>query len=288
MIEEVANQTSLADVLRGARYEVIPLPGIEEQVMEHVPKDVALTVTASPKKGLAATLETAAILAESGYKVAPHVSARLVVDEWHLQDILQRMEEQRMKEAFVIAGDAPVPSGIYTGAAELLVAMAEIGHDLDEVGITGYPESHPFISDEATVQSMDEKAPYASYIASQICFDPAVTAGWIKRVRGRGVDLPLYIGMPGVVKKQKLLRIAGSIGLGESARFLSKQKNVVLRLLQPGGYRPDRLIEGLAPAIEDPWYGIRGFHIYTFNELRETEAWRRRMLQRLQEAEWKL
>lgn len=284
MIKETTNRTSLAGILQRPRYEVIPLPGIEEQVAEHVPRHVTLTVTASPKKGLDATLETAGRLAESGYKVSPHLSARLVVDEWHLQDILQRMEEQKIKEAFVIAGDAAVPAGKFAGAAELLTAMAEVGHGLDRIGISGYPESHPFISDEATVRAMNEKAPYATYIASQICFDPKLTSGWIKRVRERGVELPVYIGMPGVVKKQKLMRIAGSIGLGESARFLRKQRNIALRLLQPGGYKPDRLIEGLAPAIEDPWYKIHGFHIYTFNELRETEAWRRRMLSRLQAA----
>lgn len=284
MIKETTNRTSLAGILRRPRYEVIPLPGIEEQVAEHVPRDVMLTVTASPKKGLGATLETAGRLSESGFEVSPHLSARLVGDEWHLREILQRMNEQGIREAFVIAGDAAVPAGEFTSAAELLAAMAEIGHGLERIDVSGYPESHPFISDEATIRAMNEKAPYATYIASQICFDPKVISGWIERVRGRGVELPIYIGMPGVVKRKKLMRIAGSIGLGESARFLRKQRNVALRLLQPGGYKPDRLIEGLTPAIEDPWYGIHGFHIYTFNELRETEAWRRRMLRRLQVA----
>ncbi len=284
MIKENPNKTALSEILRKPRYEVIPLPGIEEQVFEHLPKDVTLTVTASPKKGLDATLDTAGQLSESGFTVSPHLSARLVADERHLREILQRMNEQGMREAFVIAGDAAVPAGKFAGAAELLAEMAEIGHGLERIGISGYPESHPFISDEATIRAMNEKAPYATYIASQICFDPKVTSGWVQRVRERGVELPVYIGMPGVVKQQKLMRIAGSIGLGESARFLRKQRNVVLRLLQPGGYRPDRLIEGLMPAIEDPWYRIHGFHIYTFNELRETEAWRLRMLSRLQTA----
>src|SRR3712207_7904845 len=66
--------------------------------------------------------------------------------------------------------------------------MAEIGHTLEEVGISGYPESHPLISDETTIQAMYDKAPYATYIVSQICFDPAVTARWIRRVRNRGVE----------------------------------------------------------------------------------------------------
>ena len=42
--------------------------------------------------------------------------------------------------------------------------MAEIGHPFGKVGITGYPESHPIISDETTIQAMYDKAPYADYI----------------------------------------------------------------------------------------------------------------------------
>src|SRR5918994_130909 len=77
-----------------------------------------------------------------------------------------------VEEAIVIAGDAEGPAGKFEGAAALLGTMAEIGHDLEEVGISGYPESHPLISDETTIQAMYDKAPYATYIVSQICFDP--------------------------------------------------------------------------------------------------------------------
>ncbi len=156
--------------------------------------------------------------------------------------------------------------------------MAELGHDLDEIGITGYPESHPFISDEDTIKAMYEKAPYATYIVSQICFDPEVIAGWVRRVRQRGVELPIYVGMPGAVNRQKLLRISRGVGLGESARFLKKYGNWFVRFFLPGGYSPDRLIEGLAPSFTDPESKVRGFHVYTFNEVGKTEAWRREKL----------
>ena len=45
---------------------------------------------------------------------------------------------------------------------------------LDDVGISGYPESHHFISDETTIEAMFEKEPMATYIVSQICFDADV------------------------------------------------------------------------------------------------------------------
>jgi methylenetetrahydrofolate reductase (NADPH) len=48
----------------------------------------------------------------------------------------------------------------------------------------------------------------------------------------------------------------------------------------PGGYSPDRLFEGLKPGFAEPESKIQGLHIYTFNEVERTEAWRREMLER--------
>jgi methylenetetrahydrofolate reductase (NADPH) len=283
MMEETKH--TLVEALRRPRYEVIPLQGVEEAVVEHVPKDVKLTVTASPKKGIETTLEFAERLTKQGYEVVPHLSARLVVDEAHLKDILERLRESGIREVFVVAGDPDEPAGKFAGADELLPVMAEIGHDFEEVGITGYPESHPVISDEVTIEAMYDKAPHATYIVSQICFDPKVTADWVRRVRRRGVELPIYVGMPGSVSRQKLLRISRNIGLGESARFLKKQRSRLLRLFLPGGYSPDRLIRGLTPSLADPQNKVRGFHIYTFNEVEKTEAWRRKKLDRIEAEE---
>ncbi|MDP9481113.1 MAG: methylenetetrahydrofolate reductase [Actinomycetota bacterium] len=268
----------LVEALRRPRYEVIPLQGVEEQVVEHVPKDLKVTVTASPKKGIESTLELAERLSRRGYETAPHLSARLVRDEAHLEEILGRLRGAGIRDAFVVAGDAEEPAGKFTGAGELLAAMASLGHDLDEVGITGYPESHPFISDEDTIKAMYEKEPYATYIVSQICFDADVIAGWARRVRRRGVELPIYVGVPGAVSRQKLLRISRGVGLGESARFLRKYGNWFVRFFLPGGYSPDRLVEGLTSSFADPESAVQGFHVYTFNEVEKTEAWRREKL----------
>ena len=274
----------LAEFLQHLGYEVIPLEGAEESVVEHVPKDIGrLAVTASPSKGTGATIELAERLAGDGFSVAPHLSARLIRDRVELGEILQRLREAKIRDAFVVAGDVEEPAGQFDGAVGLLEAMSEIGHDLDEVGVTGYPESHPKISDETTIQAMYDKAPYATYIISQICFDPEVTSDWARKVWRRGVKLPIRIGMPGYVNRQKLMRISASIGLGESARFLKHQRNWLLRLLLPGGYSPERLIEGLNLGFADPESNIQGLHIYTFNEFQKTEEWRRAWLERVEE-----
>ena len=48
---ELVSRSRGAELLAHPRYEVLPLDGIEEQVLEHVPRDVTVTVTASPTRG---------------------------------------------------------------------------------------------------------------------------------------------------------------------------------------------------------------------------------------------
>ncbi|MEA2331682.1 MAG: methylenetetrahydrofolate reductase [Thermoleophilaceae bacterium] len=271
---------SLADLLRNARFEVLPLDGIEETVLEQLGRDVKVTVTASPRKGLEATLDLAERLVGQGYTAVPHISARLVRDRAHLDDLLTRLLAGGVRELFVLAGDAADPAGEFTGAAELLGAMGPRRAEFDAIGITGYPETHHLISDEETIRAMFAKAPMATHIVSQVCFDADAISAWIANVRARGTDLPIWIGLPGTVDYAKLMRVSMKIGLGESARFLRHHRNWMARLLTRQ-FKPDRLIRALTPCVTDPAARVAGIHLYTFNEVARTERWRRQELERL-------
>jgi methylenetetrahydrofolate reductase (NADPH) len=242
---------------------------------------VKVTVTASPHRGLEASLELVERLSAAGYAVAPHVSARLVPDKAHLEDLVRRLRAAGVDDMFVIAGDTSEPAGEFEGAAALLSAMGELRERFSEVGISGYPESHHVISDETTIEAMFEKEPMATYIVSQICFEADVIATWVRRVRDRGTFLPIWIGVPGTVDNRRLLLISRKIGLGESARFLRAHGGWVRRLALPRRYTPTALVRELAPSIADPVARIAGFHIYTFNELERTEEWRRQLVEQL-------
>jgi methylenetetrahydrofolate reductase (NADPH) len=197
----------------------------------------------------------------------PHLSGGLVGEVAHVEDFVAGLHAGGVREVFVPAGDARDP-GPFPDAASLLRALAG---RFDEVGITGYPESHHLIDDETTIRAMFEKAPMATYIVSQICFDPAVIDTWIARVRARGTHLPIWVGVPGIVDNAKLLRISMKIGLGESARFL-RTHGAWLRRMLTRSFTPDPLLRRLTS--DD----IAGVHVFTFNELERTERWRREAL----------
>jgi methylenetetrahydrofolate reductase (NADPH) len=271
----------VAELLGRPRLEVMPLDGVERDVVAYFPREVTVTVTSSPTKGIDATLALCERLAAQGYLVVPHLAARLVAGHAHLREILDRIDAIGVRDAFVVAGDIERPAGEFEGAAALLAAMTEIGHPLREIGITGYPESHAFISDGTTIQAMFDKASSATYIVSQICFDPKVIDTWIRRVRARGVELPIHIGLPGPVAATRLLRLSGRIGLGDSARFLRRHGSWLGRLMRPRAYRPEQLLERLAVTVAAPDRGVAGLHVFTFNEIERTERWRRATIARM-------
>ena len=274
-------QTALIGFLRAPRYEVLPTEDIEGIVLAHVPHDVTITITASPRRGMDATITLAERLSKQGYKVVPHLSARLIRDASHLREILKAINEMGARDVFVIAGDAREPAGQFPDSVSLLEAMMQAGHDLRDVGVSGYPESHSFIDDDMTIQAMWDKRRIATYIVSNLCFDPRVVKKWVGRVRRRRVELPIQIGMAGVADPAKLLRISTRIGVIDSARFLRGHSNWFLRMLQPGGYDPERFVNALLPDLAAPDRKVAGLHVFTFNEIEPTERWRQETLARL-------
>jgi methylenetetrahydrofolate reductase (NADPH) len=272
---------SAVPLLEHPRYEVFPASSVEDAVAEWVPAGMTVTVTASPAKGLDATLDLAERLAARGYRVVPHVSARLVTDEAHLAEIVARLLACGVDDVFVPAGDADPPAGRFDSALSLIEQLTEMGRPFARVGITGYPESHPRIDDDITIQAMWDKRQHAAYIVSNLCFDPAVLRRWISRVRARGVTLPLFVGLAGPVDRTRLVRMAAKAGVAESARFLAGHTEWFLRLGAPGGYSPDRLLDRTGGTLSSPASAVEGLHLFTFNQVRQTEEWRRSLLERL-------
>ena len=273
-------RAALLGFLRTPRYEVLPTEDVEGLVVAHVPKEVTVTITASPRRGMDATIKLAERLARQGYAVVPHLSARMIRDAMHLHEILASVKQMGANNVFVIAGDAREPAGEFPDSVSLLSAMAG-ENALRDIGVTGYPESHSFIDDDMTIQAMWDKRRIATYIVSNLCFDPRVVKRWVARVRKRKVELPIHVGMAGVADPAKLLRVSTRIGIVDSARFLRGHSNWFLRMLQPGGYDPERFVNALLPDLAAPDRKVAGLHVFTFNEIEPTERWRQQMLQRL-------
>ncbi|MCH8992056.1 MAG: methylenetetrahydrofolate reductase [Acidobacteria bacterium] len=269
MQEKTGDMEAVRRVLLRPEFELLPLRSAIDQI-DFLPEAATVTITASPAKGIDSSLGYATELAQRGFEVVPHIAARSVADEAHLADVLDTLTEAHIRRIFVIGGDNK-ESGEFSDALSLIQAIEALGYPLPEIGLAAYPGGHPFISDDVLRQALKDKRPYASYMTTQMCFDPAIISNWISDVRADGIMLPIHLGIPGVAPLHKLISISARIGVGDSIRFLSKH----MGLLRRSTYSPDKLIMGLAEVIADPSARIEALPFYTFNQVESSEEWRK-------------
>lgn len=273
-------QKSLEHTVREAYMEIFPTPTVESKLDVLEPGSY-VAVTCSPSKGVSETLEMSERLANRGFKVVPHIAAKMVRDEAHLQEILEHLDDLPIISIFVPGGDGDKLAGKYTCALDLLQAISEYDHKFTEIGVAAHPEGHPAVSNDVLLEGLLKKQEYSSYLVTQMCFDAKTIGDWLSDIRNAGVTLPAWIGLPGISDRSTLLRTSMRIGVGDSLRYLKNNAKIAARLLKEKSYRPDGLLLDLAPYIADPFYNIEGHHIYCFNQVARTEEWRREFLNSL-------
>ena len=78
---------ALARLLRAPTFELIPLKTSMTQAA-FLPGGATVSVTASPAKGIEATVAFCEQLQAAGFRAVPHLSARMVRDRAHLADLI--------------------------------------------------------------------------------------------------------------------------------------------------------------------------------------------------------
>jgi methylenetetrahydrofolate reductase (NADPH) len=211
------------------QFEVLPFDRAAEEAAQ-LSEAARLTVTSSPRHGSDHTVDFAVRLAELGHTVIPHLAARTVRDESHLDRLLDRMTQAGIDEAFVIGGDNSDAMGEYASAGELLPLVRE---RMQRVGIAAYPEGHPQLDSEVLARALADKSALADYMVTQMCFDSDAVLDWLSATRERGVSLPVMIGLPGAVERKRLLEVSVRIGVGPSVAYVRKQRGLLGILRRP-------------------------------------------------------
>lgn len=262
-------------------FEIIPMKSAEPAV-EALPPKAAVSVTASPVKGLDATMELTDYIRAAGHRPVPHLSARLTDGPGHVARLARWLRSEGHDTIFVVAGDAEVAAGPYQGAIDFLRALFDHDSGVHRVGITSYPDGHPFIPTEVCDEQLIAKQELLAEVgvegwaSSQMCFDTDKLTSWLQRERDRGFTLPLHLGIPGVIDRTRLMTMGVRLGVGASLRYLKKNRAAVTRLMAPGHYDPDDILMPMVDQLEP--LGVEGLHVFTFNQVASTENWRRQVL----------
>lgn len=278
-----AERNALIKAVRQSYMEIFPTAGIESRLDVLEPASY-VSVTCSPTRGVEVTLAMAERLAARGFRVVPHVAARMVKDKAHLREIIRRLDDTPIVSLFVPGGDADTPVGDYSKALELLRDIADIDHKFTAIGVGAHPEGHPLVSDDVLMEELLKKQEYANYLVTQMCFDAARIGSWLRDIRDRGVILEAWLGIPGAADRSSLIKTSLRIGVGDSVRFLKRQGKRATQLIAARQYRPDELLFGLAPCLADASLDIAGHHLFCFNQVERTEKWRHDFIESLSAA----
>jgi methylenetetrahydrofolate reductase (NADPH) len=264
----------VGSLVAGANLEVIPLKGSEAGVAG-VPATTTVTITCSPKFGLQRSLDHVAAAVRGGHRVVPHLAARMVTSEDELRGFVTALSNLGVQDLYVIAGDGDTPLGEHADAESILLALRRMGVSFQRIGVACYPEGHPKIGDGELMSALVRKQRYADYMISQLCFDPVQLSGWLGAARRAGVTLPLRVGLAAPMKVARLVELSMKIGVGQSLRYLTKQKGLVGNLLLGRNYAPEQLLLDLGADLASAEMAIEGVHVFSFNQIEACLTWQR-------------
>jgi methylenetetrahydrofolate reductase (NADPH) len=277
----ISQNLAASRVVGNTCFELVPLKNLEAQ-LEHLPPGASVSVTCSPTKGIDCTLDLSARLRAGGLDPTPHIAARMVSGKAHLSAIVDRLSQDGHTELFLVGGDAETPTGPYNGVTPLLRELLALDHGLNRIGVTGYPDGHVTIPADVLRRELHVKAALLreagvpGWVSTQMCFDGPLIAKWLQAERADGLDLPVRLGIPGPIDRTKLLTMGMRVGVGQSVRYLQKNRSGLFKLLTGADYNPSELLGALSGELEA--LNVEGLHLFTFNQLDRCVSWRSKFL----------
>ena len=239
--------------------------------------DTPVAITFLPGESMDARIAAAADVRALGLEPMPHLSARRIASHDELEETVRRtVAEAGARRVFLVAGDPPVPAGPFEDTMALIRTGVFEANGITAIGIAGHPDGHPAMDEAGCWAALESKRDeiarrgMATLIVTQFGFDADAFLVWLEKLRARGIDCPVRIGVPGPAGIKTLLRFAAHCGVGASASVLSKYGISITKLLGTAG--PDALLERFAAGLT-PAHGPVRLHFYPFGGLARTVDW---------------
>jgi methylenetetrahydrofolate reductase (NADPH) len=283
MTETATISTSIAGAIRGYSIEVIPNdPAVVEAALTRLDPGTEVFLIWIPGANPMDLIGPAAKLQRAGLVPVPHVGARHIQSAAQLKQFATRLAgEAGVDRVLVIGGDRAKPAGPYESSLAVMQTEFFQKSGIVRMAVAGFPEGNPNISDIVLDEALNSKLTFARSaglelsIVTQFCFEAEPIVKWLRRIRARGIDAPVRVGLAGPAGLITLARYAVRCGIGNSLHALTEKPSFAKLLVEKG---PEPIIRGIVSAAEEgnatPMpFDIAGLHFFIFGGFNKTVEW---------------
>ena len=276
--------TNFKDFISGYSIEVVPNSAAKiESFKEILPINTRVYIAHLETENIATMVATAKRISEEGFKVMPHIPARIIQNQTMLNDwISMYQNEAGVKEALLLAGGSTKPVGDYDSSMQLIESGLFDKAGFKRLHIAGHPEGSKDIDPDGGMKNVSEALSWKQEfsnrtdadmaIVTQFCFDADVVNKWAKNIQEDGIDIPIHIGIAGPAKLQTLLKFSVECGIGASMKILTKRAKDLTKLLLP--YKPTQMLTDLSEyKSKDPTLNIEQVHFFPIGGIKQTTDW---------------
>lgn len=238
----------------------------------------AVYLSAVPARPAEEQAEAAMLVRAAGFEPVPHIAARRYPHAAALSDMLSRLRSTAgVRRVLVVAGDDERPAGAFASALAAIDSGLFGQAGIEEIGIAGYPDGHPRMSEPELDRALAakiaaaERAGLRLCIVTQFCFEPERIVAWLRRLRGQGIGVPVRVGMVGPTSLMALISYARRCGVRTSARGLAQRPGALGALM--GDHGPEEIIRALLAAPDE--IGEISPHFFSFGGILKTAQFAR-------------
>ena len=248
------------------------------KLAHRLPEGTDVFLNLFPKDELERQIEICRQIRNLGFTPIPHLAARRARSTDDIPRILGRFTtDAGVKDFLIIAGDLEQPAGDTKDSLEFIRTIGSNDFGIRRIGISGYPEGHPLISDEDLSTSQQEKIAILQeleiepVIVTQFSFDPDAIIRYCTELHSRYPDIQIKNGLPGPAKLTTLIRFAQRCGVKSSMKKLkSLPVSSSLRLMQR--VPPTRQAEAIGNYRLTQNENVT-VHLFTFGGLEASLDW---------------
>ena len=283
MIEIYSATHSIAAMLNG--YSIEAHPGETKAIhlaAERLDPGTEVFLTWIPGTNPMDMVAAAAKLRFSGLLPVPHIAARHLETAVQLQELAARLTgEAGVDRILIIGGDCPKPAGPYDSSLSVMQTGVFQKAGIFRIAVAGFPEGNPHIPENVLEEALAAKVKFAREaglqlsLVTQFCFKSEPIADWLMRIRARGIDVPVRVGLAGPAGLMTLARYALRCGIGDSLRVLRENSPFARLLIERG---PEPIIRGIGASADGGCApllppGVAGLHFFVFGGFNKTVDW---------------